>query len=92
MKKLEIINLLYNLVLDRNIRDWERSQLMCALRNIEAGKPVKAEITDVEIHFRPLAIRSNLTPKAAEFYEKITSDSLFSPGLGGVLESFTGKK
>ncbi|MDR0298595.1 MAG: bacteriocin immunity protein [Streptococcaceae bacterium] len=92
MDKTDIINQLYNLVLDRNIREWERKQLMSALRNIEAGQSIKQELSEVEVSFRPLALRSNLTPRATEFYDYITSTKLFCLGMGGMLGGYTGKK
>jgi hypothetical protein len=32
-----------------------------------------------------LALRYNLTPKVADFYQKISSNNLFGRGVGGIL-------
>ncbi|KST85699.1 hypothetical protein KF7_0927 [Lactococcus lactis subsp. lactis] len=34
---------------------------------------------------RPLALRYNLTPKVAEFYQKISNSKLFGRGVGGII-------
>jgi len=82
-KKTEILNRIYNLILDRNVREWERARLLQTRRAIESGRPLQAELSQLEVDFRPLAIRHNLTPLVTEFYKEISSQSgLFGRGLG----------
>lgn len=66
-----LLNSLYNLVLDRDIRDWERAQLLAAKQEIESGKAEKRVTADLEAILRPLALRGTLTPKVAEFYQSL---------------------
>jgi len=83
-EKNEILNRLYNLVLDRNIREHERNLLFVAKEGIESGNSVKKEITQLEIALRPLAIRYTLTPLVDAFYDDITSSNLFGLGIGAM--------
>ena len=80
----EILNRIYNLVLSRDIRDWERSQLMQAKLAIEAGQSVKRQCEQLEILFRPHAIRHTLTPQVDEFYQFMTNNKMFGPGIGNL--------
>lgn len=66
------LNRIYNLVLDRDVRDWERVQLFDAKHDLESGKSEKTVSAELEAVLRPLAIRSNLSPKLTEFYSQLT--------------------
>ncbi|GBG96943.1 bacteriocin immunity protein [Lactococcus termiticola] len=83
--KTEILNDIYNLVLSRHIRDFERGLLLAAKADIEAGQPLGKALSKLEADLRPLALRRNLTPMVNDFYKKITSQSgLFGRGAGAV--------
>lgn len=69
-EKEEILNELYNLILDRNIRDWERQCLLHTKVQLENQGQLADELAKLEVTLRPLALRYNLTPKVAEFYQK----------------------
>jgi hypothetical protein len=76
-EKEEILNELYNLILDRNIRDWERQCLLHTKVQLENQGQLADELAKLEVTLRPLALRYNLTPKVAEFYQKFpTANSL----------------
>lgn len=70
----EILNDIYNLILNPATRKWERSLLIAAKNGLENGEDFGAQIGKLEFDFRPLASRNNLTPDVADFYEKITSN------------------
>ena len=72
-EKEEILNELYNLILDRNIRDWERQCLLHTKVQLEN----QGQLAD--------ALRYNLTPKVAGFYQKISNSKLFGRGVGGII-------
>ncbi len=84
-EKQEILNELYNLVLDRNIRDWERQCLLHTKVQLENQGRLADELSKLEATLRPLPLRYNLTPKVADFYQKISSNNLFGRGVGGIL-------
>ncbi len=69
-EKEEILNELYNLILDRNIRDWERQCLLHTKVQLENQGQLADELAKLEVTLRPLALRYNLTPKVAGFYQK----------------------
>ncbi|AYG00003.1 bacteriocin immunity protein [Lactococcus allomyrinae] len=83
-EKQELLNELYNLILDKHIRDWERKQLIDMKNNLVNQERFTDELSRLEISLRPLALRHNLTPKMTDFYEKITSSKLFGRGVGGI--------
>ncbi|MFC4653276.1 bacteriocin immunity protein [Lactococcus nasutitermitis] len=85
-EELEILNRIYNLILDRDVRDWERHFLLETKNRIEAGGRMKTELSNLEANLRPLAMRFNLTPKMADFYKSLTSSGLFGRGAGKILE------
>lgn len=74
----EILNQLYNLILNPGTRDWERSLLMKAKSGIESGASFDAQLAKLEADLRPLALRNNLTPDVTDFYLKMTDDSAAS--------------
>ena len=81
-EKEEILNELYNLILDRNIRDWERQCLLHTKVQLENQGQLADELA---VTLRPLALRYNLTPKVAGFYQKISNSKLFGRGVGGII-------
>ncbi|QSE76216.1 bacteriocin immunity protein [Lactococcus taiwanensis] len=85
MDQEKALNALYNLILDRHIRDWERSCLLTTKQRIEAGRPLGQELARLEAQLRPLALRYNLTPQVNEFYQAISNSKLFGPGVGGII-------
>lgn len=70
----EILNQLYNLILNPGTRDWERSLLMKAKSAIESGANFDTQLAKLEADLRPLALRNNLTPDVTDFYLKMTDD------------------
>lgn len=67
----EVLRDLYNLLLTKGTREWERSQLNRAREAIENGAKFKGQLELIEAALRPLASRNNLTPDVADFYLKI---------------------
>ncbi|MEN2287379.1 bacteriocin immunity protein, partial [Enterococcus lactis] len=65
---------LYNIILNRNTREWERTQFEEAKEDL-AKMSIKQVIEKLEVNFRPLAIRYNLTPVGMFFYFIITGVS-----------------
>lgn len=74
VKKHEIVEQLYNLILNPGTRDWERGQLIEVKNKIETGENFKDQLAKLEAALRPLNTRNNLTPDVADFYSKITND------------------
>lgn len=71
----EILNTLYNLILNPGTRDWERSLLVSAKNGIEDGESFDSQLSKLEADLRPLALRNNLTPDVTDFYQNITGNS-----------------
>lgn len=69
---------LYNLILARGTRSFERQQLQAARHALEAGAPLKQTLADLQFQLRPLAWRDNLTPDVADFYAELTGDTASS--------------
>ncbi|HGF7677179.1 TPA: peptide-methionine (S)-S-oxide reductase MsrA [Enterococcus faecium] len=65
---------LYNIILNRNTREWERTQFEEAKEDL-AKMSIKQVIEKLEVNLRPLALRDNLTPDAMDFYLRITGES-----------------
>ncbi|AYW46119.1 peptide-methionine (S)-S-oxide reductase MsrA [Tetragenococcus koreensis] len=72
----EVLRELYNLIINKGTRDWERSVLTSTKDALEAGANVNAQLAKLEEKFRPLALRDNLTGDVADFYLKITGESV----------------
>ncbi|MBC1433948.1 peptide-methionine (S)-S-oxide reductase MsrA [Listeria rocourtiae] len=72
----ELMEDLYNLLLNPATRDWERSQIRTAKIGIDSGANFDNQIANLEAVLRPLALRSNLTPDVTDFYLKITNSPL----------------
>ncbi|MEG0267345.1 MAG: peptide-methionine (S)-S-oxide reductase MsrA [Carnobacterium sp.] len=72
----EILNNLYNLILNPGTRDWERSLLSSAKNNLEDGANFDTQLAKLEAHLRPLALRGTLTPDVTDFYNKISHNSI----------------
>ncbi|WP_314064468.1 peptide-methionine (S)-S-oxide reductase MsrA [uncultured Vagococcus sp.] len=70
----EILRDLYNLLLNKGTREWERNQLNKAKDALEKGTKFEDQLELLEVAFRPLASRNNLTPDVADFYLKIKAD------------------
>lgn len=69
----EILNDLYNLILNPGTREWERSLLLSAKNALEDGANFDTQLSKLEADLRPLALRNNLTPDVTDFYNKITN-------------------
>ncbi|HAA9661102.1 TPA_asm: peptide-methionine (S)-S-oxide reductase [Listeria monocytogenes] len=70
----DVLNDIYNLILNPVTRDFERDQILKAKAKIEAGSNFNSELASLEAKLRSLALRNNLTPDVTDFYLKITSD------------------
>lgn len=71
-KNENLINDIYNLILNPGTREWERAQLVAAKNAMESDAGVKNELAKLEAVLRPLAARNNLTPDMSDFYLKLT--------------------
>ncbi|ANK61439.1 peptide-methionine (S)-S-oxide reductase MsrA [Loigolactobacillus backii] len=69
------LNDVYNLILNKGTRDWERQQLLILKTAVETGNNFKTELARLEANLRPLAVRDNLTPDMTDFYRKITGNA-----------------
>lgn len=67
----EILTDLYNLMLDPGTRDFERQQLSLAKDQLESGRKINDVLGQLEFSLRPLALRQNLSPNMADFYDQI---------------------
>ena len=76
LNREEILNDLYNLLLNPGTRDWERSLLSVTKNNLENGTNLDPLLSKLEAELRPLALRGNLTPDVTDFYNKITNNSV----------------
>lgn len=64
---------LYNLILIPGTREWERRLLIEAKNKFASQKQTETAISDLLYELRPLALRDNLTPDVAEFYQQLTN-------------------
>ncbi|WP_415627813.1 peptide-methionine (S)-S-oxide reductase MsrA [Oenococcus sp.] len=71
----DILNDIYNLILNPATRDWERKQLLTGKKAAETGRPLKGALSDLEYQLRPLAARNNLTADLSDFYLKLTNNA-----------------
>lgn len=69
----EVIAMLYNLILNKATRTWEREQLMTTKKALEQENDLTVELAKLEAVLRPLAVRHNLTPDVADFYAQLTN-------------------
>ncbi|QFG47574.1 peptide-methionine (S)-S-oxide reductase MsrA [Lapidilactobacillus dextrinicus] len=69
----EVITTLYNLILNKATRTWEREQLMTTKKALEQENDLAVESAKLEAVLRPLAVRHNLTPDVADFYAQLTN-------------------
>lgn len=69
----EAIATLYNLILNKATRAWEREQLMITKKALEQENDLAVELAKLEAVLRPLAVRDNLTPDVADFYAQLTN-------------------
>ncbi len=70
----ELLNDLYNLILNPGTREFERSFFLKMKNRLEDGANFQNELSKLEAELRPLALRNNLTPDVTDFYLKITGD------------------
>ena len=70
----EVLGELYNLLLNKGTREWERGQLNTTKEAVESGGKLKEQLAILEAQLRPLASRNNLTPDVADFYLKIKDE------------------
>lgn len=82
---ISTLNELYNLVLSKHIRAYERTFLLQAKNQLEFGQNYAKVLSELEANLRPLAIRHNLTPQVNAFYQKIGTSGLFGRGVGNML-------
>ena len=75
MNQEEIINALYNLILNPGTRDWERSALSTTKNAIENGVNFDDQLSKLEAELRPLALRNNLTADVTDFYNSLTGNT-----------------
>lgn len=70
----EALRELYNLILNKDTRDWERSVLTTTKDALETNENFKVQMAKLEENLRPLALRDNLTGDVADFYLKILGE------------------
>ena len=71
----EMLNELYNLILNPATRDWERSSLLSTKNALEEGGSIGDQFSKLEAKLRPLALRNNLTSDVTDFYNSITGNA-----------------
>lgn len=76
LTKEEALRDLYNLILNEDTRDWERSVLISTKNALETNENFKIQLAGLEEKLRPLAIRNNLTGDVADFYSKIVGEAI----------------
>lgn len=76
MRTEEILPEIYNLILAKGTREWERTQLMLAKDALEQAENPYEAMEKLKVAFRPLALRHNLTPDVMDFYLKMTGESV----------------
>ncbi|MDT2674857.1 peptide-methionine (S)-S-oxide reductase MsrA [Enterococcus dongliensis] len=76
MQKIqELQKRLYNLLLNPHIRDWERHLLKTTKDSLNK-RNLNEQLTKLEAELRPLALRNNLTPDVADFYQELTGNQV----------------
>jgi peptide-methionine (S)-S-oxide reductase len=69
----KILSQIYNLLLNPGTREWERTQLIEARNQLEAGQNYHLALEKLEASLRPLALRGNLSPDLTDFYQELKS-------------------
>lgn len=75
LNREEILNILYNLILNPATREWERSALLSTKQAIEDSHNIDDRLSNLEAELRPLAVRNNLTPDVADFYNSMIGNT-----------------
>lgn len=70
----EVLQRIYNLILNPNTREWERYLLTTTKNALADQKNFKEQLAKLEAELRPLALRNNLTPDVTDFYQEITGN------------------
>lgn len=68
----EVLGKIYNLILNPKTREWERYLLTTTKNALDDKGNFKEQLAKLEAELRPLALRNNLTPDVADFYQEIT--------------------
>ncbi|MBO0453360.1 peptide-methionine (S)-S-oxide reductase MsrA [Candidatus Enterococcus murrayae] len=77
----EVLKKMYNLILNPSTREWERYLLTTTKNALGQQKNFKEQLAKLEVELRPLALRNNLTPDVADFYQEITGNTAVSEQL-----------
>jgi len=68
----EVLQKIYNLILNPNTREWERYLLTTTKNALDDQTNFKEQLAKLEAELRPLALRNNLTPDMTDFYQENT--------------------
>lgn len=71
----EILEKIYNLILNPNTREWERYLLSTTKNALTDQASFNEQLAKLEAELRPLALRNNLTPDVTDFYQGITGNA-----------------
>ena len=71
----EILEKIYNLILNPNTREWERYLLSTTKNALTDQASFNEQLAKLEAELRPLALRNNLTPDVTDFYQEITGNA-----------------
>lgn len=75
MTQEEILEKIYNLILNPNTREWERYLLSTTKNVLTDQASFNEQLAKLEAELRPLALRNNLTPDVTDFYQEITGNA-----------------
>ncbi|MGL9727170.1 peptide-methionine (S)-S-oxide reductase MsrA [Enterococcus sp. DIV0756] len=75
MTQEEILEKIYNLILNPNTREWERYLLSTTKNALTDQASFNEQLAKLEAELRPLALRNNLTPDVTDFYQEITGNA-----------------
>ena len=78
----DVLEDLYDLVLDPSIHDYEREPLLKAKNELEKNSYFPKVMANLEFDLRPYAIQSKLSEPVGKFYMKASTKGRFDRELG----------
>ncbi|MDR0299405.1 MAG: bacteriocin immunity protein [Streptococcaceae bacterium] len=81
----ELMNRIYDLILDKNISDKERDILRQAKVAIEKGGMFESHLINLRNQLLPLVVSQQISKRGLEFYKILRADRKISLGVGDSL-------
>lgn len=74
LEQAEMLATIYNLIINPHTREWERYLLTATKNAVKDPTHFSDQLAKLEAELRPLALRNNLTPDVADFYQELVGN------------------